>query len=149
MKLHTSWAIGSTGGRINMADIEPHGNSPFQRIGGRARLAKLVDRFYDLMDIDPEYAPLRAMHAEDLAPMRASLTDFLMAWMGGPRDWFDQRPGACIMSVHARLGITSESAEQWISAMTRAVHETVYDPPLAEAMLAAFGQMSRGMTRVP
>ncbi len=132
-----------------MADVEPQGNSPFERIGGRARLAKLADRFYDLMDRDPDYAALRAMHAADLAPMRASLTDFLMAWMGGPRDWFDQRPGTCIMSVHARLGITRETAEQWISAMTRAVHETVYDPPLAEAMLAALAQMSRGMARMP
>ena len=133
----------------NDADAATPNVLPYVVLGGEAGVRALVDRFYDLMDIDPEYAPLRAMHAEDLAPMRASLTDFLMAWMGGPRDWFDQRPGACIMSVHARLGITSESAEQWISAMTRAVHETVYDPPLAEAMLAAFGQMSRGMTRVP
>lgn len=132
-----------------MADVEPQGNSPFLRIGGRPRLAKLVDRFYDLMDRDPDYAALRAMHAEDLDPMRVSLTDFLMAWMGGPRDWFDQRPDTCVMSVHARLGITRETAEQWISAMTRAVHYTVYDPPLAEAMLAALTQMSRGMARMP
>jgi len=139
----------AAGGAICMADMEPRGNSPFERIGGRARLAKLADRFYDLMDRDSEYAALRAMHAEDLTPMRASLTDFLMAWMGGPRDWFDQRPGTCIMSVHARLGITRETAEQWISAMTRAVHDTVFDPPLAEAMLAALSQMSQGMARSP
>jgi len=132
-----------------MADAESTANSPFERIGGRHSLAKLVDRFYDIMDGEPEYAALRAMHAADLTPMRGSLTDFLMAWMGGPRDWFDDRPGACIMSAHGRLGITRETAEQWISAMTRAVHETVYDPPLAEAMLAALTQMSRGMVRAP
>lgn len=132
-----------------MADAKPRNASPFERIGGRDSLAKLVDRFYDLMDEDPGYAALRAMHAADLAPMRASLTDFLMAWMGGPRDWFEERPGACVMSAHAGLGITRETAGQWIAAMTRAAHETIYDPPLVEAMLAAFTQMSRGMARLP
>lgn len=132
-----------------MADAELQGASPFERIGGRAVLSNLVDRFYDLMDEDPGYAALRAMHATDLAPMRASLTDFLMAWMGGPRDWFEQRPGACVMSAHANLGISRETAEQWISAMTRALNDTVDDPPFTEAMLAALTQMSRGMARLP
>jgi len=132
-----------------MADAELQDASPFERIGGRAVLSNLVDRFYDLMDEDPGYAALRAMHATDLAPMRASLTDFLMAWMGGPRDWFEQRPGACVMSAHANLGISRETAEQWISAMTRALNDTVDDPPFTEAMLAALTQMSRGIARLP
>lgn len=132
-----------------MADAELQDHTPFERIGGRPVLSKLVDRFYDLMNQEPDYAALRAMHAADLAPMRASLADFLMAWMGGPRDWFEQRPGACVMSAHAKLGITRDTAEQWISAMTRALHDTVDDPPFTEAMLAALTQMSRGMARLP
>jgi len=132
-----------------MADAEPTITTPFERIGERPVLSKLVNRFYELMDQSPDYAALRAMHAMDLTPMRASLADFLMAWMGGPRDWFEQRPGACIMSAHANLGITRDTAEQWISAMTQALHDTVDDPPLVEAMLAALTQMSRGMARLP
>ena len=31
----------------------------------------------------------------DLLPVRVSLTQFLSAWLGGPRDWFVARPGAC------------------------------------------------------
>lgn len=132
-----------------MADSKPKAETPFERIGGRERLARVVDRFYALMDEDPAYAALRRMHAADLSPMRASLTDFLTAWMGGPRDWFEQRPGACIMSAHARLGITRETADQWIAAMTRALRDTITDAPLVEAMLGALAQMSRGMARAP
>ena len=130
-----------------MANSKANAKSPFERIGGRTRLARVVDRFYTLMDQDPAYAALRHMHAADLAPMRASLTDFLTAWMGGPRDWFEQRPGACVMSAHARLGVTRETADQWVSAMSRALRETVDDAPLVEAMLGALTQMSRGMAR--
>lgn len=130
-----------------MAGAVAQGVSPFERIGGRKRLSQVVDRFYALMDEDPAYASLRAMHADDLSPMRSSLTDFLTAWMGGPRDWFEQRPGACIMSAHARLGVTRETADQWVAAMSRALRDTVDDAPLVEAMLGALTQMSRGMAR--
>lgn len=122
-------------------------STPYDRIGGRAEIAALVDRFYDLMDSDTAFAALRAIHADDLTPMRASLTDFLMAWMGGPRDWFDQRPGACIMSAHGRLpGIDRETGEQWIACMTRAADPLrARDPDFAAAMLDALSHMSRSM----
>lgn len=122
-------------------------STPFDRIGGRAEIAALVDRFYDLMDGEPDFAALRAIHAPDLTPMRGSLTDFLMAWMGGPRDWFDARPGACIMSAHGRLpGIDQVTGEQWIACMTRAAEPLrARDPDFAAAMLDALADMSRGM----
>ena len=48
-------------------------SSPFDRLGGHATMQAVCARFYDLMDSDPAYAELRAMHAADLAPMRNSL----------------------------------------------------------------------------
>ncbi len=122
-------------------------STPYDRIGGRAGIATLVDRFYDLMESEQEYAALRALHAPDLTPMRGSLTDFLMAWMGGPRDWFEQRPGACIMSAHGKVpGIDRETGEQWIACMTRAAAPLrARDPEFASAMLEALAGMSRAM----
>jgi hypothetical protein len=34
----------------------------FEMIGGATRLRELVDRFYDLMDLEPEFAGIRALH---------------------------------------------------------------------------------------
>lgn len=121
--------------------------TPYDRIGGRPEIAALVDRFYDLMETEAGFAALRALHASDLTPMRGSLTDFLMAWMGGPRDWFEQRPGACIMSAHGRLpGIDRETGEQWIACITRAAEPLrARDPDFVSAMLEALAAMSRSM----
>lgn len=121
--------------------------TPYWRIGGEAGVRRMVDRFYDLMDSDPAYAELRAMHAADLGPMRESLSGFLAAWLGGPRDWFEQRPGACIMSAHGRFPITSETAGQWTDAMRRAMADTGIDADLAGAMDEAFGRMAGAMAR--
>ncbi|NCU11207.1 MAG: group II truncated hemoglobin [Sphingomonadaceae bacterium] len=122
--------------------------SPFERVGGHAALRAITDRFYDLMDQDPAYAELRAMHADDLAPMRESLPLFLAGWAGGPRDWFEAHPGKCMMSMHAPFPIGRQTADQWAEAMTRAIAETdLADREIAEAMAEVLGRMARGMVR--
>lgn len=121
--------------------------TPYDRLGGRDTLQRIVNRFYDLMDEDPAYAALRAMHAPDLAPMRASLAGFLTGWSGGPRDWFDANPGRCMMSVHKPYTISVDTAGQWAAAMGRAIHDTVGtgDPAIAKAMSEVLEQMAMGM----
>ena len=119
--------------------------TPFDQIGGAQTVQRFVDRFYDLMRDDPQYGALRALHADDLTPMRASLAGFLNAWLGGPRDWFVQRPGLCMMSAHAAIPITHETARQWTHAMARAMDEADVAPDLARQINAAFERMSQGM----
>ena len=121
--------------------------TPFDLIGGRDAVARLVNRFYDLMAAEPDYDALRRMHAEDLGPMRESLTGFLSGWLGGPRDWFEAHPGACVMSLHGRLPITAATAGQWTHAMSRALDDAGIDPDLRGQINQAFGRMSAGMTR--
>lgn len=123
--------------------------TPYQDLGAE-RVAAIVDRFYDLMDEDPAYAALRAMHAADLAPMRVSLTGFLTAWLGGPRDWFDERPGTCVMSLHGAMPISPAVGDQWIEAMERAiVADPTIPPDLAVTLSRALGRMARAMARMP
>ncbi|MBS0476793.1 MAG: group II truncated hemoglobin [Proteobacteria bacterium] len=122
--------------------------SPFERIGGHAVLRAVTDRFYDLMDQDPAYAELRAMHAADLDPMRASLPAFLAGWAGGPRDWFEVNPGKCMMSMHSPFPIGQATATQWAEAMRRAIAETdVADREIADAMSDVLARMAKGMAR--
>lgn len=120
--------------------------TPYEVIGGAPVIRRMVDRFYDLMDTDPAYAPLRAMHGADLAPMRASLAGWLNAWTGGPRDWFSEHPGACIMSAHRALGVTRETADQWVDAMARAIAEAgPEDKAIARLMAERLGMMAEAM----
>jgi len=135
-----------------MADISPapaRPATPFERIGGRPPIRNLVERFYDLMDTEPAFARLRAIHQADLAQMREKLSDFLTAWMGGPRDWFEKNPGSCIMSAHGAMpGIDRETAEQWIACMKRAARPMIEaDPDLAASMLDSMATMCRAMAR--
>lgn len=122
--------------------------SPFERVGGHAAMRAITDRFYDLMDEDPAYAELRAVHATDLSDMRAQLPLFLAGWAGGPRDWFEANPGKCMMSAHGGIAITRDTASQWADAMTRAIADAqVADREIAEAMADVLSRMAKGMAR--
>lgn len=122
--------------------------TPYERLGGRDALQRIVDRFYDLIEGDPAYARLRAMHAPDLAPMRKSLAEFLTGWCGGPRDWFEANPGKCMMSMHAPFAIDAEVAGQWAEAMERAIAGTeLADEEVAGEMAKVLGRLARGMAR--
>ncbi|MGE3693308.1 MAG: group II truncated hemoglobin [Novosphingobium sp.] len=123
-------------------------NTPFHLLGGHDTFQAIVDRFYDLMDSDPAYAELRAMHAGDLTRMRTELTRFLTGWAGGPRDWFEDNPGRCMMSVHKPYTITQQVAGQWADAMTHAIADVApARADLAAQLTQLLGDLARGMGR--
>ncbi|MCP5395663.1 MAG: globin [Sphingomonadaceae bacterium] len=120
--------------------------TPYEALGGKEVIARIVNRFYDLMEGEEQYAPLRAMHVPDLGPMRDSLTGWLSAWAGGPRDWFEANPGKCMMSAHRGLGIEKDVAIQWTDAMARAIADCgPEDKDLAKAMAERLDMMAMGM----
>lgn len=122
--------------------------SAYDALGGEAPLRRIVDRFYDLLDADPAFAGVRALHAADLGPMRESLAGFLRGWLGGPRDWFTAANGRCMMSIHAPFAIDDALATQWGEAMRRAIADTPLDNrALGDAMAQALAQMAAGMVR--
>ncbi|WP_297491151.1 group II truncated hemoglobin [Acidocella sp.] len=121
--------------------------SPFEQIGGEAGVRRLAEVFYDIMDANPDFHALRAMHEPDLAPMRTALAGFLTAWLGGPRDWIEQRGGFCIMSRHAGMGITAITSRQWLAAMRQAIARTGTPPALAVKLDQALTRLGEAMVQ--
>lgn len=119
--------------------------TPYDRIGGTAPIREIVDRFYDLMETDAAFTALRALHAPDLTPMRSSLTSFLAAWMGGPRDWFEERPGKCLMSAHEGVTISPDTARQWADAMHQAIAGSSVDRDFGEKLAGALSDLALRM----
>ena len=133
---------------MTAAAAEVSAASPFERIGGHPAMRAITERFYDLMEHEPEFAELRAIHAADLAPMRESLPLFLAGWAGGPRDWFERNPGKCMMSMHAPFVIDKDVAGQWAVAMKRAIADIApADTEIAEEMAMVLERMALGMGR--
>ena len=58
---------------------------PYELLGGEQALHRLVDRFYELMDSEPEFHGVRKLHPADLSGSNAKLFMFLSGWLGGPQ----------------------------------------------------------------
>ena len=51
----------------------------YHAFGGAAGVRNLTDRFYDLMELEPQYCALRQMHGEDMTLIREKLYEFSAA----------------------------------------------------------------------
>lgn len=119
--------------------------TPYAAIGGDSTVRDIAHRFYLLVENDPDYAELRALHAEDLGPIERALGGFLIGWLGGPRDWFDGARG-CIFSLHGGIRIDAAVADQWAGAMRRAIEADPRIAPDIGARIAdTLGRMARAM----
>lgn len=119
--------------------------TPFEWIGGEATLRQLVDRFYDLMDLEPGYAELRATHGSTLDDARNKLFWFLCGWLGGP-DHFVQRFGhPRLRARHMPYTIGIAERDQWLACMQQAMHELHVDPAFAARLQAAFANTADWM----
>jgi hemoglobin len=112
--------------------------TPFLRLGGETGVRALVDRFYDLMDLETGYAALRALHPQDLSGSRDKLHWFLCGWLGGP-DLYQQRFGhPRLRARHLPYPIGIAERDQWMACMVQAMQEQALDPALAQRLAEAF-----------
>ncbi len=112
--------------------------SPFAWVGGEAAVRGLVDRFYDLMDLEPGFAELRAMHPSTLEGSRDKLFWFLCGWLGGPPHYEDRFGHPFLRARHMPFAIGIAARDQWLACMKEAMDEVELDPALITRLQASF-----------
>ena len=123
--------------------------TPYDRLGGDGGVRALVTRFYQLMDAEPNFAALRALHGADLSKPRQALYEFLSGWLGGPPLYFEKPGHRCIMSTHARIKIGPEAVRQWLSCMQQALGEFHLEHELRQKILAMLANLAGRMRNQP
>ena len=119
--------------------------TPFERLGGEPGVRALVDRFYDLMDLEPAYAQLRASHGSTLHDARDKLFWFLSGWLGGPQHYQERFGHPRLRMRHMPFSIGIAERDQWLACMDQAMTETGVDPVLHERLNQSFFQTADWM----
>jgi len=129
---------------------EPHADVPgthastpaeptvFERLGGEPGVRALVDRFYDLMDLEPTFAGIRALHPRELDGSRDKLFWFLCGWTGGPDHYIERFGHPRLRARHLPYAIGLAERDQWLACMGSAMADEGLDPALADRLLEAF-----------
>ena len=107
--------------------------TPYQILGEEG-IRTLCNTFYDIMDRLPEAAGIRAMHAEDLSPMKEKLAEYLTGWMGGPPLYADKYGTVCMTEPHEPYHIGPEERDQWLLCMHKALEEIEASDELVEML---------------
>ena len=115
-------------------------DTPFEWIGGEDKVKALVERFYDLMDLEPQYAALRAAHGTELARARENLFWFLCGWLGGPQYYTDRfgHPRLRMRHMPFRIGVVER--DQWLACMDQAMGEVDVPAQLRARLRDSFFQ---------
>ncbi len=119
--------------------------TPFEWIGGEARVRALADRFYDLMDLEPAYRLLRASHGATLEDARDKLFWFLCGWLGGPQHYQERFGHPRLRMRHMPFSIGIAERDQWLACMAQAMAETGIDPALQARLQQSFFQTADWM----
>ena len=98
----------------------------------------LVDRFYDLMDLEPAFAGIRALHPAALEGSRDKLYWFLSGWLGGPSLYIERFGHPRLRARHLPYAIGIAERDQWMACMMQAMDEQGVDPALAQRLAEAF-----------
>jgi hemoglobin len=121
----------------------------YEWIGGEDKVRALVDRFYDLMDLEPGYADLRAVHGSTLADARQKLLWVLSGWLGGPQHYTDRFGHPRLRMRHMPFAIGIRERDQWLACMDQAMGEVGVDPALRERLKESFFQTADWMRNKP
>jgi hemoglobin len=97
--------------------------SHFDLLGGEEGVRALVDRFYDIMDAEPEGAGIRALHPADLGSSREKLFLFLVGWSGGPPLYVEKHGHPMLRARHLPFPIGAAEADAWVWCMDQALDE--------------------------
>jgi len=123
--------------------------SAFDWIGGEARVKALVERFYDLMDLEPGYQELRASHGSDLASAREKLFWFLCGWLGGPQHYIERFGHPRLRARHMPFKIGIKERDQWMACMDQAMGEVGIDEALRARLRESFFGTADWMRNTP
>jgi hemoglobin len=119
--------------------------TPFEIIGGEARVKALVERFYDLMDLEPRYQDLRAAHGSELTAARQKLFWFLCGWLGGPGHYEERFGHPRLRMRHLPFRIGVKERDQWLACMDQAMEEVGVDAALRARLKESFSQTADWM----
>ena len=114
------------------------GKTTYELIGGEAGVARLTERFYQLMESVPQFRELRKLHPEDLAGSRDKLFMFLSGWSGGPQLYLEARGHPRLRMRHMPFVIGPAERDQWVWCMHKALDELDTQPQVRDYLKAHF-----------
>ncbi len=127
-------------------------DTPFDRVGGEARVRALAEAFYDAMDAhEPALARLHELDAEGRVARgpRERFALFLIEWLGGPRAYSPVHGHPRLRMRHGRVAVDLAMRDAWLRAMARALDAHGLDPEARDYLGRRFAEVADFLRNTP
>ncbi|MSP22186.1 MAG: globin [Dehalococcoidia bacterium] len=116
--------------------------TPFDRLGGRAIVRRLIEAFYRRVAADEL---LRPLFPEDLAPGIEKQVLFMEQWLGGAPRYSLEHGQPMLRRRHFPFVIGREAADRWLTHMRAALEEVQATPALIDEVMQRLEPLAHHM----
>lgn len=128
-----------------MTNTETQTLTTYDALGGDVKVRELVDRFYNLMELDTEFAGIRVMHPTPMDGSQDKLYWFLSGWLGGPQMFVERFGHPRLRARHLPFSIGISERDQWLRCMDMAMRDVGVEARLHAALMESFAQTADWM----
>jgi len=124
---------------------------PYQDLGGRDAVLRLVECFYDIMDrSEPALAALHELDAAGHVSRRNRdrFGSFLVGWLGGPDDYVRDNGHPRLRMRHGRIAVDVAMRDAWLRCMYAALDECAVSAELQAFLRPRFAEVADFMRNV-
>ncbi len=119
----------------------------FYEILGEEVILLIVNRFYAKVFKNPILSPL--FKDSKIDAVKDKQFSFLCQFLGGPM-YYNEKYGQPKMRMrHLPHLIDNSAKEEWLQCMHEAIHETIADQQLAQALYNCFPKLAQHMVNTP
>ena len=132
--------------------FDPTRVTPYEALGGEAKVREVAARFYDAMDAhEPALAALHRLDdAGKVHPeAREKFALFFIGWLGGPQTYMERHGHPRLRMRHAGVEVSAAMRDAWMRAMKRALDESGIEGELRAFMEERLGDVATMLRNAP
>lgn len=122
--------------------MHPQSNNPFEAIGGKEVIDKLVETFYSKVKVHPLLAPI---FPADLTETARVQKQFLTQFLGGPELYSNEHGHPMLKARHMPFPITAERADAWLECMDEAMNDIELKGSIRDFLFERLNQTAQHM----
>jgi hemoglobin len=128
-----------------MPFVPSSADTPYDRLGGEARVRAIVERFYDAMtELEPALARLHPCDERGyvVRASRDKFALFFIGWLGGPQDYVAAHGHPRLRMRHARVPVDTTMARAWMRCMMHALEASGVHGDVRDFLEARLGEVA-------
>lgn len=122
--------------------MHPQSNNPFEAIGGKEVIDKLVETFYKKVKDHPLLAPI---FPNDLTETARKQKQFLTQFLGGPELYSNEHGHPMLRARHMPFPITAQRADAWLECMDETMIDIGLKGPVRDFLFERLSQTAQHM----